>query len=251
MLLTDPEIIRKLKIKPSDKVLDIGGSMTQHGEIKIDTLVDIIRPEESPYNPMALTAFKFVQLDITRQKLPFADKSFDVCLCTHTLEDLPNPTFVIDEMSRVAKRGLIVTPSMGYDMVFSPIDYTNWLTGARRVPGEAHHKWFFLNENGLLRLIPKYYGILYTHDFQITDWYDRREMEFYWKDKINYSEFSSLNMHKLIDEYQSFVNENRKNINFGTTAIFIDNPYNMIKAIVKKVLKRGSGYKFRKTSALP
>lgn len=246
MLLTDPEIIQKLKIKPTDKVLDIGGSMTQHTEIKIDTLVDIIRPEDSPYNPTKLTASKFVQLDITRQKLPFVDKSFDVCLCTHTLEDLPNPTFVIDEMSRVARRGLIVTPSMGFDMVFTPIDYTNWLTGARRVPGEAHHKWFYQNDGKILKIIPKYYGILYTPDFQITDWNGPREMEYTWQSKINYSEFSSLNMHELIDEYQRFVNENRKNIKFGTTAIFIDSPYNMVKALVKKILKRGSGYKYRK-----
>lgn len=246
MLLTDSEIIQKLKIKSTDKILDIGGSMTQHSEIKIDTLVDIIRPEESPYNPTKLLASKFVKLDITRQKLPFADKSFDICLCTHTLEDLPNPTFIIDEMNRVAKRGLIVTPSMGFDMVFTPIDYTNWLTGARRVPGEAHHKWFFINEGNLLRLIPKYYGVLYTHDFQITGWKGPREMEYYWKEKINYREFSSLNMHNLIDEYQSFVDKNRQLIKFGITAIFVDNPYNMIKALVKKILKRGSGYKFRK-----
>jgi ubiquinone/menaquinone biosynthesis C-methylase UbiE len=246
MLLTDREIVLKLGIKHKDKVLDIGGSMTQHQEIKVNTLVDIIRPEDSPYGPTKMKADKFVQLDITKQKLPFADKYFDICLCTHTLEDLTNPTFVIDEMNRVAKRGLVVTPSMGYDMKFSPIDYTNWLSGARRVPGEAHHKWFFINTGKILKIIPKYYGILYTHDFQVVDWKGPREMEFYWDGQLNYKEFSSLNIHALIDEYQSFVNENRKNIKLGTAAIFIDNPYNLTKALIKKMLRRGSGYKYRK-----
>lgn len=246
MLLTDAEIIQKLKIKSTDRILDIGGSMDQHTQIKIDTLVDIIKPESAPYGPSKLLPEHFVQLDITKQKLPFADKSFDICLCTHTLEDLPNPFLVMDEMSRVAKRGLIVTPSMGYDMVFTPIDYTNWLTGARRVPGEAHHKWFFVNDGRILKLIPKYYGILYTHDFQIVEWKGNLEMEYYWEDKINYKEFSSLNIHNLIDEYQRFVNRNSKYIKKGTVAIFIDNPINLIKALAKKVLKRGHGYNYRK-----
>lgn len=247
MLIRDTKIIQNLKIKSTDRVLDIGGSMTQHDQIKIDTLVDIIKPEDSPYSPTKLMASKFVQLDITKQKLPFKDNEFDVILCTHTLEDLPNPTFVIDEMNRVGKRGLIVTPSMGYDMVFTPLDYTDWLTGARRVPGEAHHKWFFLNEGGVLRLIPKYYGILYTSDFQMVGWSGEVEMEYYWKEKISYTEFSSLNIHNLIDEYQSFINKNKKYIKKGIVAIFFDNPFNMAKALVKKIIKRGHGYKYRKS----
>jgi ubiquinone/menaquinone biosynthesis C-methylase UbiE len=202
MLLTDSDIIEKLKIKPTDRVLDIGGSMMQHREIKIDTLADIIRPEEAPYGSSKLLAKKFVKVDITRGKLPFKDNEFDVVLCTHVLEDLPSPFLAMDEISRVAKRGLIVTPSMGIDMKFSPIDYTDWLTGARRVPGEAHHKWFFVKEGDSLKVIPKNYPILYTEDFQVTGWMGEAEMKYYWKGIIKYSEFSSLNIHKLIDEYK-------------------------------------------------
>jgi len=220
--------------------------MTQHTEIKIDTLVDILCPEEVPYRPSKLLAKNFVKLDITKNKLPFKDKEFDVVLCTHTLEDLPSPFMIMDEMSRVAKRGLIVTPSMGYDMEFTPIDYTDWLTGARRVPGEAHHKWFFINEAGTLRIIPKYYGVLYTSDFQIISWSGKNEMEYYWDKNINYKEFIGLNMHDLIDEYSIFMNKNKKYIKKGLVAIFIDSPFNMIKAITKKILKKGHGYTFRK-----
>ena len=159
MILTDQEISSKLKIASSDRVLDIGGSMMQHQDLQIDTLVDLIRPEDAPYGPTKLLAKHFVKVDITKEKLPFKNGEFDVCLCTHVLEDLPNPFMVMDEMARVAKRGLIVTPSMGFDMTFTPIDYTDWLTGARRVPGEAHHKWFFVKENNILKVIPKYFPI--------------------------------------------------------------------------------------------
>lgn len=246
MLLTDREIIEKLKIKPTDKILDIGGSMMQHKEIKVDTLVDLIRPEDAPYEPTKLLANKFVKVDITKEKLPFTDNEFDVCLCTHVLEDLPSPFLVMKEMARVAKRGLIVTPSMGIDMKFTPIDYTNWLTGARRVPGEAHHRWFFIKEGKGLKVIPKIYPVLYTEEFQVTKWSGEKEMEYYWQDTINYSEFSSLNIHKLIDEYKVFVDKNKDKIEIGCAVIFIDNPVAMIKALVKKLLKRGLGYKYRK-----
>ena len=47
-MISDREIISRFKIKPIEKVLDIGGSMRQRKEIKVDTLVDIISPEEAP-----------------------------------------------------------------------------------------------------------------------------------------------------------------------------------------------------------
>lgn len=246
MLLTDKEIIEKMGIRDTDKVLDIGGSMRQHEKIKVDTLVDLIRPEDAPYGPSNLLAKKFIKADITKEKLPFKDKEFDVVLCSHVLEDLPSPFLVMEEMSRVAKRGLIVTPSMGYDMKFGPIDYTNWLTGPRRVPGEAHHKWFFVKEGNKLKVIPKNYPVLYTKDFQITGWSGEKEIKYYWKDSIKYQEFLALNIHDLIDEYKRFIQGNSDKIKMGITAIFIDNPFNMLKALAKKVLKKGAGYRYRK-----
>lgn len=224
MQLTDEEIIQKYKIKPGDRVLDIGGSMTQHSIIKIDTLVDLIRPEESPYRPTKLHAKHFVRRDITKDKLPFKDKEFDFCLCTHTLEDLPQPFLVIDEMSRVAKRGLIVTPSMGEDMVFSHIDFTRWLTGAMRSPGQSHHKWFFVISGKKLKIIPKNYPILYTSDFHFVEWLGEGEMVYSWSKKIDYEEFASLSTHDLINEYEKFKKKNINLIKTGPVLFFCRRP---------------------------
>lgn len=244
--LSDKEIVRKFRIASKDKVLDIGGSMKQHEEIKIHTLVDIIHPEEAPYGTSKLKADNFIRLDVTREKLPFKNNEFDFCLCTHTLEDLSHPFLVLDEMSRVAKRGYIATPSMGKDMVFSHFDITNWLSGPRRLPGDAHHKWFFIKKGEKLQIIPKNYPILYTPRFHIVDWSGEEEMQYYWEGEIDYKAENDLNIHELIDKYGDFLQKYKDLIKKRRVLLFLDNPYYIFKAALKFMLKRGKGYKYRK-----
>jgi ubiquinone/menaquinone biosynthesis C-methylase UbiE len=238
MLLTDYEIIKKFDIKPTYRILDVGGSMKQHQQISIDTLVDIIRPEEAPYGKSKLLAKKFVQLDVTKQKLPFNDKEYDFCLCTHTLEDLYNPFLLIDEMSRVAKRGFISTPSMGQDMEYSHFNLTDWKTGQRRVPGIAHHKWFFYEKKGIIQIIPKNYPILYSSKFHITKWLGDSEFQYFWEEKIRYKQIKDLSIHKLIKEYSTFIDTNIKYIKKGPVLVYLDNPFYFLKEFIKVLLKR-------------
>lgn len=244
MTLSDSELAIKYSIKPSDRILEIGGSMKQHEEIHIDTLVDIIRPEESVYTPSKLKAKKFVRLDVTKRKLPFEDKEFDFCLCTHTLEDLPTPFLAIEEMSRVAKRGYIATPSMGKDMTFGSVDMTSYLSGPVRVPGLGHHKWFFVNDNGVLKIIPKNYAILYTTAFQIVKWNGDDEMQFYWDKKIVTEIIDDLNTHELIKEYRLFIDKNKTHIKRGIAVIYPDSPIAYLRELIKLLLRRGPGFKY-------
>ena len=243
MPLTDKQIIEKFKIRTSDKILDVGGSMKQHREINIDTLVDIIRPEDAPYGRSKLKAKNFVRLDITREKFPFKDKEFDFCICTHTLEDLTTPFLAIDEMSRVAKRGLIITPSMGFDMVFSHLNFTDWLTGARRVPGLGHHKWFFSNKSGKMAIIPKNYPLLYSGEFRFVKWLGEEEFIYYWEGKIDYQEVNDLDFHKLIGEYRKFVRTNREKLYKGLVLFYLDNPFYYLKEFFKLLLGKGEGFR--------
>jgi len=244
--LTDKELIRKFNIRPSDKILDIGGSSKQHDQIKIHTLVDIVRPEEAAYDfDSPLNATKFVRLDIETQRLPFKDNSFDFVLCTHTLEDLHSPFLVIEEMSRVAKRGYIATPSRGLDTTFFHFDITDWLTGPHRTPGFAHHKWLFENKRGVLHLTPKSYPLLYSTEFQFTRWTGPDECQFYWENKIKYKHDVNLdlNLHHLINNYRAYVKHNSKHLHKGLPLVFLDNPWYIFKAYLKLLLKRGQGFK--------
>ncbi|MBI4099940.1 methyltransferase domain-containing protein [Candidatus Microgenomates bacterium] len=236
--MNDEELIAKLKITSKDRVLDIGGSLKQHDEIRIDTLVDLHHPEKAPYWPSKLKARHFIQLDIARQKLPFADKEFDVCLCTHTLEDLYNPFQIMDEMSRVAKRGYLATPSRGKDMEFSHFNLTDWKTGARRQPGLSHHHWFFECQNKKLVVTPKIYPILYTSEFYITQWSGETECQYLWQDKISYEVFPSVDTHGIIKEYRDFIQSHRDKIQKGPVLFYLDNPIYILKECLKSWLQR-------------
>jgi len=246
MPLSDKEIIKKYKIKSSEKILDIGGSMKQHQELNIDTLADILRPEEVPYTSNKLLAKKFVRVDITKERLPFSDKEFDFCLCSHTLEDLSYPFLVLEEMERVSKRGLIITPSFGSDLVFSHIDFTDWLTGARRVPGFGHHKWLFYEKRGEMQIVPKNYAVLYSGEFHITEWSGEKEFEYYWEGKIKYEEIKDLDIHALIGLYREFIKRNRSKIRKGPVLLYLDNPFRYLKEVVKLLIKKGYGFRYGK-----
>lgn len=238
MSLSDSEIIHKFKILPTDKILDIGGSMKQHREINVHTLVDIIRPENAPYGPLKLLAKNFVQADLVREKLPFKDKEFDFCLCTHTLEDLSYPFLTIDEMSRVAKRGYIATPAFGKDIIFSHFNLTDWLTGARRVPGIGHHKWLFYKQGKLMCVVPKNYPLLYSSNFHFVEWRGEAEFEYSWEGKIEYKEFKDLNFHALISVYRNFVRGNKDRLKRGFVLFYWDNPFYYLKEGLKLLLRK-------------
>jgi len=235
--MKDKEIISRFKIKPTDKVLDVGGSMKQHRDINIDTIIDIIRPEESPYYSGKLLAKHFAKVDITKEKFPFEDKEFDFCLCTHTLEDLTYPFLAIEEMSRVAKRGYIATPSFGHDIVFSHINFTNWHTGARREPGISHHKWLFYKKGKVMYVVPKNYPLLYSSGFHFVKWSGEEELEYCWEDEIKYKEVKDLNFHSLIREYKSFVRQNENKLKKGFVLFYWDNPFYYLKEGLKLLLK--------------
>lgn len=233
MSLNDEEIIERLKIKPSDRVVDIGGSLKQHEAIAVDTLVDIVRPEEAPYWPSQLRAKKFVKADLNRDRLPFRDKEFAVCLCTHTVEDLYNPFPLLSEMGRIAKRGLIVTPSRGKDMEFSRVNFSDWRTGARRQPGNSHHHWLFEEKDGAIYVVTKNYPLLYTQEFSICRWMGEEECRFFWQGKVPYRVFNPVRFHDLVTEYRDFMKKNQKFIGKGRVLFYIDNPFRYLWEMAK------------------
>lgn len=76
----------------------------------------------------------WIQRDICdREPYPFADKSVDFVVCSHTLEDVRDPIWVCSEMRRIAKRGYLETPSRLAESC------RGW--ESPRIAGLTHHRW--------------------------------------------------------------------------------------------------------------
>ena len=200
MLTPAEEVARRLNITPRTRVLDLGGTAIrfEHGRV---TVVDVFEPEWE--------CERFVGLDLCHDDLPFDDKEFDVCICSHTLEALDYPFRAIHEMQRVARRGYIETPSRGLESSFevSPEQ------GA--YPGFWHHRWMF-EEISLsrFRIIPKTWHLL-AHDAEhILEWVGPRGFTFYWSNKFAYEEVKIMDAgvdhwNEFVREHNEFVAKNR------------------------------------------
>lgn len=90
------------------------------------------------------------KIDLTSERLPFDDKSFDFIYCRHVLEDSWNPFAICAEMSRVGRRGYIETPSPIAEL-------------CRGVDGDApayrgyhHHRFIIWPDGSQLKFVSKY-----------------------------------------------------------------------------------------------
>lgn len=68
----------------------------------------------------------FIQIDLERSPLPFADKQFGCAFASHVLEHLDNWSFALEEACRVADYAVVVLPHPAY--------FSGWLW-----PGHRQH----------------------------------------------------------------------------------------------------------------
>ncbi len=89
------------------------------------------------------TAANYTQADLCAAECwPFADKAFDLALCSHTLEDLRDPLPVVRELCRVSRRVLVICPSRLLEQTRG-IEHPSY-------SGFYHHPWMVSAENGEL-----------------------------------------------------------------------------------------------------
>ena len=117
---------------------------------------------------------------------PFADKQFDYCVCSHTLEDIRDPLWVCREMIRVAKAGYIEVPSMAFE-----------LSRGREsgVPvGLSHHKWIVDVKRSTITFIPKLHFVHGERHLSLPASFggaltpDRLVSWLFWDDAFTYGE---------------------------------------------------------------
>jgi hypothetical protein len=139
----------------------------------------------------------WIQRDICEHTpWPFADKSIDYCICSHTLEDIRDPIWVCHEINRVAKRGYIEVPSKFFEFCRD------------REPGVpvglSHHAWIVDLRDSTFHFAAKSHYIHGDPKLSFPPSYWRSQPEermfsaLYWDDKFSY-QLSALSAQNMAD----------------------------------------------------
>ena len=164
------------------RVVDVGASYNGWSLNVVDAIIDF----NDPPNNKTIKHFK---MDITHPDswngvLEYVDTmgKFDFCICTHTLEDIMNPGFVCEQISKIAHAGYIAVPSKYKELArFERNSY------GHTYKGYIHHRWIFNMEDGVFVGYPKINYVENNSIFDtIADNDNRRsDLSFYWKDRID------------------------------------------------------------------
>lgn len=200
-------ILRRLK--PSDRVLDIGG-----GRFPWFRATDIIDRREygEMVEPIAyagntgigpcFTPETWTSADFYDLPWPYPDKYFDFSLCMGTLEDLHDPFTIAREICRVSRAGYISTPTRAAEST----------RGISRHPdtdslfGYAHHRWFVEINGGRLNFSQKS-PLLHQHRHLAIDRFHQHTLHFFWEGEFETAEESPWGISAAVTDHQRFYEE--------------------------------------------
>jgi len=142
-----PEAALNILRDEKGSILDVGGSAPF---FRATHILDV-----APFDPQGLqgkcwggegrrwTEDQYTLFDLCSGKVwPFKDKTFDLGLCSHTLEDLRDPLPAVKELLRVCRKVLIICPSR-------LLEQTRGISHPRFC-GFEHHPWLVFVEDGVL-----------------------------------------------------------------------------------------------------
>lgn len=153
------------------RVIDIGG-VNSYANGKLDAIIDIRQPQASARKVFVMDIcnpdhWKWVELEVKK------NGKWDYAICTHTLEDVRDPFFVISMIEKIAHSGLIVVPSKYREL--------GRFQGNHR--GYMHHYWIFDIQGDEAIAYPKHPFIEYM-DFDTSKLPDNEELIIEWEGKI-------------------------------------------------------------------
>ena len=174
---------------PNYRVVDLGGSRVGWTADLADLVVD-------------LSAQSGMQFDLCRSDqwqglLDLVDRSgpFDLCICTHTIEDLYDPVPCLEFMPRIAREGFVSTPSVVTEL--SHHESSAWR-------GFLHHRWILSGQRSM-ELVSK---LEFINCFKATE-YQRAQEEivFHWRGQLPYRILSVLgpDADHLIAQYDQWL----------------------------------------------
>jgi len=176
-------------------VVDVGGSVEGWSAPIVDAIVDFNDPVSNNKN------IKLFKSDITHpdgwtEVLEYVNKNgkFDFCICTHTIEDIMNPGYVCEQLSKIAKEGYIAIPSKYRELSRFEAYCAEGSKFRKRTPyetvhhrGYMHHRWIFTIYKNELIGFPKIGYIDKAPIFDTIANLDENvcDLSFFWKDSVS------------------------------------------------------------------
>jgi len=226
------KVIEYLKENEGFRVVDLGGSMFPWAKEVVTHYFDILSIHEylgnetcvSPLytekvkNSVALIGdindgygWKETFKDVEKNGL------FDFAICTQTLEDIRNPSYVLRTLPQIAKQGFISIPhkyrELNYVEGYDPVAQEAWGLNKPYI-GYCHHRWIFSIIDGpKLRLFPKLEFVACVIGIQelIKGKPVENELSFWWKDDIPFeiinSDFLGPNPPSVMRLYEKLLPE--------------------------------------------
>ncbi len=161
---------------PDYKVLDIGGSCNCWAKEYVTHIIDFIDCPPG-LEDKSYTKLDFESLDGINV-LDRYNKYFDFIICTHTLEDMLNPTVLVSLMGNMGVEGFIAVPSK-----YSELSKHESCYGLGGYLGYHHHHWIWDMVDGVLTAYPKM-PFLEHINFVIPTEKQGTEINFRWRNTI-------------------------------------------------------------------
>lgn len=189
------DFINERRKRGDFSVIDVGGSVEGWSAPIVNAILDFNSPVALNNNIMHFKS------DITHpsgwdEVLDYVNKNgkYDFCICTHTLEDIMNPGYVCEQMTKIAKEGYIAIPSKYRELskfeafYRQPTKFNNKVgveNGNYR--GYIHHRWIFTIHKNEFIGFPKICYINNATTFDDVANYDESvsDLSFFWKHSIS------------------------------------------------------------------
>jgi hypothetical protein len=180
--------------KPNMSVIDVGGGINSwctHTTHVVDIFVNPGSKEEfiSLHPERVMFNFDITQRDNWSEVLKYVEENgkFDYSICTHTLEDIPNPVLVCEMLQKISRRGFISVPSKYAEY----LRFETWY-GVKGYRGFFHHKWIYSLKNNVFTGFEKANYWEHLNDSRIDKPQGHfTEIGFMWEDSFDYKFYHS------------------------------------------------------------
>ena len=166
------------KENPNFTVIDVGGSISGWSTPVVDAIVDINTPEVP--TDIRVFAVNINKQDDWKVVLDYVEQNgkFSYVICSHTLEDIANPTLTMDMLPRIANAGYVAVPSKYHELSKVEGNYRGYI----------HHRWIYDFRDGKFIGFPKLSFIEYETDLhRIADKSPvKGELYFSWEGTFSY-----------------------------------------------------------------